>query len=38
MLRPNEFCCPICGAVLDSWTAFHRHVAKQHEPKKEKSQ
>ena len=38
MLHPSEFICPICGAVLETWTAFHRHVAKQHERKKEKPQ
>lgn len=34
MIHPAEYVCPLCGLMLDSLTAFHRHVEKQHEPKK----
>ena len=37
MLHPEDFVCPICGAIFSSWHAFHQHVAKQHEQKKEAS-
>lgn len=38
MLKSEEFICPMCGRVLDSPHDFRRHVAKEHEPKKEKPQ
>ena len=36
MIHPSEFVCPLCGLIFTTWTDFHRHVARQHEPKKEK--
>jgi uncharacterized C2H2 Zn-finger protein len=33
MLHPDDFVCPLCGQILNSWHAFHQHVAKKHENK-----
>lgn len=31
MIHDSEFICPLCGLVLSSLAAFHRHVARDHE-------
>ena len=30
MIQDHEYICPKCGIILDSLTAFHRHVEKVH--------
>ena len=30
MLKEEEYACPLCGLVLGSLTAFHRHVHREH--------
>lgn len=31
MLQPNDYVCPLCGAVLDSLTAYHKHAQAAHD-------
>ncbi len=33
MIHPEEYICPKCGLVLESLTAFHKHVKKEHSQK-----
>jgi uncharacterized C2H2 Zn-finger protein len=36
MIGEEEYVCPLCGLVLSSLTAFHRHVHGEHKETRQK--